>query len=72
MVFIAYDSSLFDTLIPNKRGFKMANLNINSQLKHIAELRVHMNKQQVDILAINEKKMNSDVPLDLISIEGYS
>ena len=31
-----------------------------------------MTNQQLDILAINETKMDSDVPLDLISLEGYT
>ena len=31
-----------------------------------------MTNQQLDILAINDTKMDSDVPLDLISLEGYT
>ncbi len=31
-----------------------------------------MTKQQLDILAINETKLDSDVPLNLISLEGYT
>ncbi len=58
--------------MPNNRGFKIASLNINSLLKHIDELRVCMTKQQLDILAINETKLDSDVPLNLISLEGYT
>ena len=50
----------------------MANVNINSLLKHIDELRLCLTNQQLDILAINETKMDSDVPLDLISLEGYT
>ena len=34
------------------------------------QLRVCMFNQQVDILAINETKLNADVPQDLISFEG--
>ena len=31
-----------------------------------------MTKQQLDILAIHETKLDSDVPLNLISLEGYT
>lgn len=50
----------------------LISLNINILLKHIDELRVCMTKQQLNILAINECKMDSDVPLDLISLKGYT
>ena len=30
-----------------------------------------MSKQQIDILAINETKLDSNIPMDLISLEGY-
>ena len=67
-----HDNWLCDNLLSNKRGFKIANLNINRLLKHIDELRLCLTNQQLDILAINETKMDSDVPLDLISLEGYT
>ena len=67
-----HDFGLFDNLLPSKRGFKIDNLNINSLLKHIDKLRVCMTKQQLDILGINETKMDSGVSLDLISLEGYT
>lgn len=69
---VSLDSKGSEYLVPNVRGLKIASLNINSLLKHIDELRVCMSKQQVDILAINETKLDSDVPLDLISLEGYT
>ena len=31
-----------------------------------------MSKQQIDILAINETKLDSNIPMDLISLEGYN
>ena len=67
-----HDNWLYDNLLSNKRGFKIANLNVISLLKHIDELRLCLTNQQLDILAINETKMDSDVPLDLISLEGYT
>ena len=63
---------MFQNLIPNVRGLKIASLNINSLLKHIDELRVCMFNQQLDILAINETKLDSNVPPNLIFLEGYT
>ena len=59
-------------MVPNVRGLKIASLNINSLLKHIDELRVCVSKQQIDILAINETKLDLNIPMDLISLEGYN
>ena len=57
-------------LLPNVRGLKIASFNINSLLKHKDELRVCMFNQQLDILAINETKLDSNVPPNLIFLEG--
>lgn len=46
------------SFLPAKRGFKMACLNINSLVKHIDELRVLLSDFSVDILAINETKLD--------------
>ena len=43
-----------DFIFPKGRGFKMASLNITSLLKHIDELRIVLDGQPIDILAINE------------------
>ena len=61
-----------DTLVPNQRGLKIANLNINGLLKHIDELRINMADQIIDIVGINETKLDSSVPQHLISLEGYT
>ena len=57
-------------LIPNILGLKIASFNINSLLKHKDELRVCMFNQQLDILVINETKLDSNVPPNLIFLEG--
>ena len=41
------------------RGLVMASLNINSLLAHIDELRVFMSNSKIDILSINETKLDS-------------
>ena len=49
----------------------MANLNINSLLKSIDQLRIIMQNSSIDILAINETKIDHSVSDDEISIPGY-
>ena len=50
----------------------MANLNINSLLKHINELRVIMADTPVQILSINEAKIDNSVSDNEIRINGYN
>ena len=41
------------------RGLVMAMLNINSLLAHIDDLRIFMNNSKIDVLAINETKLDA-------------
>ena len=70
--FLFLPESELETLVPNQRGLKIANLNINSLFKHIDELRINMADQIIDILGINETELDSSVPQHLISLEGYT
>jgi exonuclease III len=49
----------------------MANLNINSLLKSIDQLRAIMVNTPLDILSINETKIDDSLPDNEISITGY-
>ncbi len=53
------------------KGLKIACLNFNSQSKHIDELRVIMLNNSLDILTINETKINESVLDDEINISGF-
>jgi exonuclease III len=44
--------------MPKVRGFKIASLNIASLSKHIDELRIVMSNNDIDVLAINESRMD--------------
>ena len=59
------------TLMPKCRGFKMASLNITSLLKHIDELRVFLNDQNIDVLAINETRLNESIFDQEVKVQGY-
>ncbi len=61
-----------DWLVPAIRGFKIASLNITSLPKHIDELGICMNDKEIDVLAINETRMDDSVPTQSIAIQGYS
>lgn len=50
----------------------MGCLNITSLLKHIDELRILLDTQWLDILAINETRLNDIVSDDEVRIGGYN
>ena len=49
----------------------MASLNIASLVLHIDELRIMMVDQTLDILALNETRLDSTISDNLVHIEGY-
>ena len=53
------------------RGFKLASLNIASLPKHIDELRVLLSDNPLDILSINETRLDGSVSEDEVYIPGY-
>ena len=57
--------------IPNQRGFKIASLNIVSLVKHIDELRILMADQRLDILSINETRLDPSIKDEAIKLNGY-
>ena len=44
--------------LPANRGFKIASLNVKSLIKHIDDLRIFLADNPVDVLAINESKLD--------------
>jgi hypothetical protein len=71
---ISTNSTLFlpDFNISNLKGLKIANLNINSLLKHIDEIRILLSDNPFDILAINETKIDSSILDAEIHIDNYT
>ena len=52
-------SSVQESLaLPSKRGLKLASLNINDLKAHTDELKIYLAGNEIDILAINETKLN--------------
>ena len=57
--------------IAHSKGFRIASLNVNSLLKHIDELRIMMEKNPLDVLAINESKIDESISDNEVKISGY-
>ena len=59
------------SLLPPLRGFKMASLNINQLTTHIDELRILLANNDIDIVSINETKLNESIRDHEVHISGY-
>ena len=57
--------------IPCHRGLTMANLNINSLVRHIDKLRIFMSSTKIDILCINETKCDSSISDHEVCSPGF-
>jgi exonuclease III len=53
------------------RGLVMVSLNITSLFAHIDELRVYMNTSKIDVLTINETKLDSTIQNSEIYLSGF-
>jgi hypothetical protein len=49
----------------------MAMLNIASLLKHRDEITLLLHDKKLDVLALNETRLDSSISDDLMNIEGY-
>ena len=54
--------------IPVTRGFKIASINLASLYKNIDQRRIYMLSKTVDILAINETRLDSSIQNGEVSI----
>ena len=59
------------SFLPRERGFKLASLNITSLPKHIDELRILLADRPIDILSINETRLDDSVVDHEVHILGY-
>ena len=59
------------SFLPTTRGFKMASLNVTSLLKHLDELRILLAGNSIDVLAINETRLDSSINDWKLFIPGY-
>ena len=59
------------TINPFGRGFVMAALNIDSLLAHLDDLKFFVLDSKIDVLAINETKIDSSVNDNEIYLPGF-
>ena len=50
----------------------IASLNVNSLLLHIDEIRILVKELGIQILAINETKLDNTIDDNLVDIDGYT
>ena len=62
----------FDNITSEIRGFKIALLNVTSLTKHVDELKVFMANTPLDVLTINESKLDLVNGDRLVNLEGYN
>ena len=57
--------------IPNERGFIMAFLNIVSLPKKKDEINFSMSKKFIDLIALNETRLDANITDNMINLDGY-
>ena len=57
--------------ISSVQELKLASLNINDLKAHIDELKIYLAGNEIDILAINETKLNKIDKTEIVRIPGY-
>ena len=64
------DAELYSAL-PSERGFKLASLNIFKLTTHMDKLRILLANNDIDIISINETKLDEVISDNEVSIPGY-
>ena len=58
--------------LSKNRGFKLTALNITSIPGHIEELRIYVNSDRIDILAVNETRLDDTISSGEVTVPGYA
>lgn len=53
------------------KGFRIGHLNITSLIKHIEQLKVYLNNEPLDILSINNSRLDETISSSDVKINGY-
>ena len=53
------------------KGFRVGHLNIASLVKHVDELKIYLEKEPLDVLSINETRLDETISTDTVSIPGH-
>lgn len=60
-----------NTNLKKLKGFRIGHLNITSLTKYIDQLRIYLDGEPLDILSINETRLDSTIDDSHININGY-
>ncbi|CAB3980684.1 RNA-directed DNA polymerase from transposon BS [Paramuricea clavata] len=60
------------TFLQSLKGFRVGYLNIASLVKHVDELKIYLEKEPLDVLSINETRLDEIISTDTVSIPGYN
>ena len=58
-------------MFPSHRGLKLASLNINKLITHIDQIIILLAHNEIDILSINETKLNETTSDNEVNVSGY-
>ena len=58
-------------MLPSQRGLKLASLNINKLITHIDQIIILLAHNEIDILSINETKLNETTSDNEVNVSGY-
>ena len=58
-------------MLPSQRGLKLASLNINKLITHIDQIIILLAHNEIDILSINETKLNETASDNEVNVSGY-
>ena len=57
--------------LPSLKGFRVGHINLASLTKHIDELKIYLEKEPLDILSINESRLDETIITDFVNVPGY-
>lgn len=59
-------------VLENLKGFRIAHLNITSVPKHIDQLRAYLVNKPIDIISVNETRLDDSIGNAEVDIQGYN
>ena len=60
------------SVLLSQQGFKLASLKINKLITHTDEIRILLVHNEIDILSINETKLNETISDNEVNISSYN
>ena len=58
-------------ILQKLKGFRLGHLNITSLTEYIDQLQLYLHNEPLDVLSINETRLDKDITDSVVSINGY-